>query len=161
MSVQDLTTQFDNQPVFPIPQPVIARITVLDTINYVPVSGATLPVQTNYNRLLKTDEQPYTRNCRIGEQWVKLDSGWLTEASQLKVSNEEGRFPVVYPTQEERAESMERVVEIGLCIAADPPVRFALIRPGESCRFEPADLSRLYLRCRKGTARVTVTVIPL
>lgn len=116
----------------------------------------------SFVRLLNTEEMPYRRTFSVGEEWILLDYGWAGPSpSQIIVLNEEGQF-VGIPTPEKKAEVLARIVEIAVLIETyqgnEQYFPFAPVRPYESARFEP--YGRLYVRCRKGTARVTICAIP-
>lgn len=106
---------------------------------------------------LKSEEQEYTRTkFDVGEDWVPLDTGWLNEASMLCIENLEGRWTQTIPEVAARAAAAERVIEVACC-----GVPFGSVHPQTSCRFTPAALKDLTIRCRKGTARISYTVYPL
>ena len=141
-----------------------------------PADGSMVPSVEEVQALLKEAEgqRPTTghnavpiQRSRIGEAWVPIETGWLDgQCSMLHIENKEGRFTQVQPTEEQRAEAMARVVEIGTLIDMSPigqgQVLGAeiLVRPLESCRFEPTSVSSLRLRCCQGQAKVTITVFP-
>lgn len=138
-----------------------AHMTVVEYVTHQPHDHeATAVGSTPFLRMLRSDEQPYVRHATVGEAWQRLDRGWLESAGMLLVENKEGQFTQVQPREEERKAALMRVVEVGLAGANPQPTRFAVVRPAESCRFEPADVTGLWLRCRFGTARVIISLIP-
>lgn len=147
------------QPINP-PQPKLppARLTVVEqVVHQVPTDpGGPAVATSRFSRPLKTLEQTYKRRMTVGETPTPLDCGWLRDScGMLVVENAEGRFAQVYPTDEERAAVDARVVEVQF--GAEAAI---LISPGESCRFQPIDPTRIALRCRSGRAVVQVTLVP-
>lgn len=143
------------------PTPVVKdRITVVETIYYQPFGDQATSVESKFDRILDSvDEQPYSRKCKATEEWQSLDTGWVKTCSMLSIENNEGKFAQRIPTPEERDEAKAKVLELaysGEYVDEDT----WLILPGESMRGLPADLSRLLIRCRKGSAKFTVTAFP-
>ena len=149
-----------------VPPPALpgrTRLTVTESIYHQSPEGE--PVEIGYSgaRFLETDEQVYSRRTTVGEEWTPIDCGWLREsgASLLLLRNEEGRFTQVIPSPEQRGETQGRVVEVGVGTPHGEVVPFAEVDPQESpLRLRPSDLGSLYLRCRQGRAKVTVTLVP-
>lgn len=141
-------------------------LTVCESVYYQADGSSPTIAESRFMRLLVGEEQPYSRTFRVGQQWKELDAGWLAEcgSSLLTLANEMPQWQVV-PTAEEKAEAAARQVELALAGEeagqwTSPPRAFALLRPGESVRFEPLNLSALRLRCRSGETRVTLTLLP-
>lgn len=157
----------------PAPAALKDRVIVLGTAQHLSADGQTSVSESRFVYEQESDEQPCTRKARAGPEWRPLDAGWLKEAGAVILINEEGKFPHVNPTPEERAEAAAKVVELG-CLpplppgapaehqsaAGERPVAFAEIAPGRSAQFAPADLARLRVRCRKGEARYTCAAYP-
>jgi hypothetical protein len=99
------------------------------------------------------DDNPCQMRTKIGEEWTPI-KGWIEKAGALHIRNEEGNF-ATNPTDEERAEVMSRIIEIGI-----EGMAAFLIRPGESFRAEPLALRGIGLRTQHGIARCTITVFP-
>lgn len=140
------------------------RLTVVETVfHQSPDEGATSS-GGNFERELRGGDQVYARRLTVGPEWQKLDTGWLGgRCSQIHISNEEGKRWDKVPTAEERGEAASRIVEVGIDVAdaGGGAAVFALVRSGESCRFEPSDARLLYLRCRRDGAKCRVTAVPL
>lgn len=138
-----------------------ARLSVVESIYHQTHGEQPTVVESRFGRWLNTPEQPYARRFRAGEEWVSLDKGWVEDAAMLVLSNDEGRNPQVVPSEADKRELAQRAVEIGLAqMHGKPPQPFAVVPPGESARFQPTNLETLMLRCWKGSARVTLTLIP-
>ena len=115
---------------------------------------------TRYTRNLQTDEQPYVRHLSLSQEtgWVPIDAGWLNAvgASYIRVKNNEGTRFQRYPTPEEKADVIKRIVDISFDgINAHIPVI-----PGEAQEFTPTDLSLIRLRCQYGTAKISINIVP-
>jgi hypothetical protein len=132
-----------------------SRIVVSEKAYFQPFGETALDLSSEpFSRWLSTDEQPFQRKQKAHEEWRPLEAGWLEAAGMVLLENERVRFQV-QPTPAQVAEAQEKIVEV----RAGETV-FAIIRPGESCRFEPTDLKTLSLRCRSGECRVNVTILP-
>lgn len=145
-------------------------ITVAGTIYHRagPQAQATA-INLRWTRELESDEQPWgPRQFTVTEQWTPLDCGWLKPelCGMLVIENREGHFTQRIPTEEQRAEAMARVVEIGVTNARalehydDHIIAILEVRPKESQPLMPVDVSSLRIRCRKGEARCVLTVLP-
>lgn len=136
-------------------------LTVVGSVYYQSGSAAVVAAETRSQRVLAGGEQPWQRSFSAGPDWQPLPCGWLEGGAALLVlANEPPQWRVV-PTAEERAAARALVVELALLPpGGGAPLPFALVRPGEDCRFEPASL-RLAARCPAGAARVTLTLLPL
>ena len=146
--------------------PVRSRLTIVETIYHQPADGfpsTLLGDAVRFNHELQSDEQPYERHKFAREQWEPLDCGWIERAGLLLIRNDEGRFSV-NPTPEQRTEVNRRVIELtfasSLVIGEATRRECLLIPPGETYPFLPSDASQLRLRCREGTARYTLCLIP-
>lgn len=148
MAEESLVEQTEEPPL------VVGRITVVDRV-YQQSSEDSLMTESGFFRWLKTADQPYQRKLSIGKQWVKLDHGWLKAAGMMVLECHLTQFQV-QPTDEQRRAAEARIIEVG--VGETNPVPAFVVRPGESMRVMPADLDILWLRCRKGYARVTLTL---
>ena len=142
------------------PKPV-NRLTVVETLYHQAGYDEPESFVLSYERDLTTNEQVYDRRGSVGEEWQDLRFGWLTDeninCSLLRIVNHEGQQFQTIPTPEELAEVMGRVLEF--CYAGGEETPF-LVRPKESTKLSPSTLKGLRIRCRKGTARYTVTAFP-
>jgi len=145
----------------PWPEPAPAPgsyLVVVEQVYYQVRGEEPAAAESRYARHVSGDEQCYERHVRAGPEWRPLDLGWLAgrPLSLLVLRNDEGRHLDANPTPERRRELDGRVVEL----AQDGGGAFALVRPGESLRLEPADPARLRLRCRAGAARCVLGAYP-
>ena len=153
----------ETPPLFAANPETRGRLTVTEMV-YHQVPGEQPTIwETQYVRSVDREAQPYLRRCKATEEWQPLDLGWSTEwpdgASLLTLRNEEGKF-AVNPTDEERAESEAKVIELA-AIAGGQLVGVILIRPNsQDMRLEPTNLRSLRIRCRSGTARYTMCLFP-
>lgn len=146
--------------------------------------GAEQPVgyDLQSSQPITSEQKPYTRQIKVGPDWMPLDPGWLIdeqdETSLITLRNDEGKFLAVNPTKEER----KRVDLLWIIIGVLPlveessvvrrtmhsppepvaiPIPFAVVRPGMTARFEPAIFHRLRVKCSTtGVARMTQTLFP-
>lgn len=158
----------DKPPVRTVPD----RITVVETVYHQAEGDQPTAIESRFSRRLQTKEQPCVRKLVAGPEWHLVDREsmdrpgcWLERVGMLVIRNEEGEFTQVVPTSQERAEVAARVLSlgVGVSISADEHIvmPFARILPGkESCRFQPTDISNLWIRCQAGKAKYTVTMLP-
>lgn len=145
------------------------RLVVVESVYHQPVGKEAKLIASRFSRELSSDEQPYQRELKASERWEPLDNGWIDKAGMLVIRNNEGQFLQTQPTEEERQEVAERVLEIccedrdALSVDNDFPISLFpqwWILPGESMRACPADLGSIYIRCRSGTAQFTLDLLP-
>jgi len=133
-----------------------ARLVVVETVYCQSPGEQPVAVESRFGRALNSQEQPYRRVIKVGESWQPLDHGWVEEASMLVISNEEGKYLQVVPTEEQRKELETKVVEL----AFPGQSGCWLIPPGDSFRGCPSGLGSLLVRCRKGMSKCVVHVFP-
>lgn len=134
---------------------------------------------STYSAACQMNEAPYERNLRVTQEWQQLDVGWFRDypdkqPEEMLLINEEGSLLQRIPTEEEKAEIASRIVEVGVATGEllDTKVllhasntasifqKVAIIKPGRSLRYSPQEIGRVWLRCRKGVARVSLILIP-
>lgn len=136
-----------------------ARLTVVEQVCHQDGEGEPVVAACQWGRSLITEEQPWVRKFLVGPEWKPLETGWLTRVGMLHLANNEGKDIQRIPTREEKALLASRVIELG--VSSETGVYpFLIIRPGESARLEPADLSTLLVRCQYQSARCTLTAVP-
>lgn len=158
----------DLRPVPIVKQNPKPRMGVVETVYHQSPGDNPTSVESKFSRLLKSDDQPFSRKMTVGAEWVEISTGWLEKSplSMIHISNREGENRQVIPTPLELIKMAERVVEIALQTFPNGPhnepvfEEFADIHPGESCRFTPKRARQYFLRCRSETAKVTATVFP-
>ncbi len=140
------------------PKEIRNRVTIVETVSH-QVSGQeaeSLTCQSAYE--VASDEQSYKRHLRIGETWTPLDLGYLAdEAGLIVLQNTEGKGLRVIPTEEQKAATAAKVLE--LC-GAPNDVACWLIHPGRSFRGFPENPKKLFLRSQSGELRCTIFVTP-
>lgn len=151
-----------NAPLSPPKARLKSRVVVVEQVYHQQPHGQPVVVESKYTRRLDSDEQPFgPRRIRVGEEWTKPDTGWVADGGLLCLSNEEGKGLAVQPSPSERNDINSRIVEVCL---VDPETGNMggvwLVPPGESLRASAASFMGLRIRCRKGSARITFTVIP-
>lgn len=135
--------------------------------------------ESRYSRWLSSDEQVYVRKIKVPADWVRLESGWVESPCALVISNDETAYKDVQPTEEQKAEVAGRVVELAVLVTNNPEgprsmwsppsdkgaqeslaVRFAVLRPGESMRFEPQPGAVYVARCLGASAKCQLVAVP-
>jgi hypothetical protein len=117
-----------------------------------PAPGCRYGVQeTLYHQRPRQDAKAYVSRYNVS-----------TSNEEVLLVNEEGRHPAKVPTDEERAETALRVIEVGVTTSpgnSGKTVAFARIVPGRSIRYSPQEGVKVFVRCRKGTAKMSVALI--
>ncbi len=131
------------------------RLTVIETVYHQTTTAEPDSIESRFERELISDEQPYRRTTKVGEDWTPLDFGWIEEVGMIVIQNNEGKGLTKIPTPEEKEELAAKVLEI----SADPSNSW-IVRPGESFRGEPAGKRTLCIRSRSGTTHFNVYAIP-
>lgn len=137
-----------------------SRITVVEQVYFQQDGQQPVTAESRFGRQLASDEQPYVRRYRVGPEWRPLDCGWVADAAQLVLLNDEGRTGPRNVTDERRAELDRMVVEVSFASDAGTPECHALVRPRESARVEPRQLKNVMVRCVAGKCWVVVRVFP-
>lgn len=139
------------------------RITVINTVCHQGSDGTATSSDCKFAHVLSIDEQPYCRTLKVGEEWQLVDMGWLTGASMVVLENKGLATQVKgIPTFLQKAEAAEVVVYVGVRDGGPDTqpymVEFAKILPGH-CNMLTS-LGGLYVRCRKGTVKLSITAFP-
>ncbi len=141
-----------------MPDPKIKnRLTVVETVYHQTATGEPDSIASSFFRELDSDEQPYRRKTKVGEEWTPLDLGWIKEAGMLVICNDEGKGLTKIPTPEEKEELAKKVLLLGFAIEGCHFGAFRIL-PGESFRGSPT--TNLYLLSCYGVTRFTVYAIP-
>lgn len=115
--------------------------------------------EIRFNRNLNIQEQPYERKkLKVGEEWRPIDYGFLNDVplSMILIKNEEGKGFQILPTEEEKAETLAKVLEVGY----EGWDKGFQIPVGESHPFTPSDFKALRIRSLSGITRYSIAVIP-
>ena len=135
------------------------QLTVVESVYHQPAGEPARQFTSRFSRPLEGDEQCYERRVTVGEEWMPIDCGWAGLPAMLMLVNGAQTVPGVNPTAEERAAVSEQVLEVG-CLYRSQYNPIILILPGESCRFQPADVESFRVRCRSGNTKMTIRAIP-
>ena len=141
-----------------------SRLVVVETFYHQHGGDVATAVSTSFARWLDTNEQVYQRKLKVGREWLQLDFGWLKELpvlGMLHIKNDEGCFPVVNPTKEERESASKKVLMLGvLRLGITTPLM--ILPPGETLRFQPLNEHPVnwLVCCIEGEAKFTMTVSP-
>lgn len=138
------------------------RLMVSEKIYHAQQGRQPTAVERTFTRWLESSEQAYLRDLTVGEEWELLDHGWIkTAIGMIHIINEEGAFRQVQPTAEDSAEASSRTIEIGIGpVKGGVPIVCWVIHAGESLRGSPVPGLELFIRCRKGSARYSLLVVP-
>lgn len=87
------------------------------------------------------DAQPYRRELAVGPEWTPLDPGWVKAPRLLVLSPRGGSG------------------KEGVTVRSGEGPPFARVRPGESLRVEPLDVSALSVRAEGGAAELEILIV--
>ena len=140
----------------------IHRLTVVEQVYHQIAGEQPTSVNSQFSRVLASDEQPYVRRCKATEDWQPIDIGWVEDVGMLVIVNNEGTFRHRIPTDEQRAEVAKRVLDVGVETATGicRILRVWKIPPGESGRGQPIYPKQLRIRSQYGTVLFTIYVFP-
>lgn len=143
-----------------------ARMTVVEHVYYQSEEHDPVVGDSAFFRELKSEDQPFARKHKVGQSWSPLSSdGWVLDASMVVLTNELPQYSR-NPTKEQKARDEAKVIEVAVysgearTMHSGPPILFAVVLPGESLRFQPADLNQIYIRCPNGEVSYSVKLFP-
>lgn len=119
------------------------RMTVVETICHQLAGQNPVSYGRPFTRKLKSEEAPYSRPMKIGEEWKLLDCGWVPDVGMMLLTNEE--------------KGVGMIIEVSQTIDFSNPF---LVFPQESLRGTPNDARRIWIRSRRGICKYTLTLIP-
>lgn len=137
-----------------------ARLVVLKSV-YHQVAGQspTLLPPVNFSRNLASDEQAYTREMPVGEEWVQIERGWVEDVGYLAVANQEGTLIPTNASREESSLAQSRRLLVGMRIGTEI-VTLTALAPNEGIDLDPYpgtfDLLRVKWSHRPGRASIRV-----
>ncbi len=131
------------------------RLTVAESIYHQLPGKQPVALGEPFSKRLSSAHRPYQYAIILTEEWKQVDGGWLIDCSLLHVANDEGKLMQRVPTIAEQEEINSRIIQVS--IESSKPW---LVAPGETFRGCPSSLADVKVRCGKGTARCTITVIP-
>lgn len=137
----------------------VDRVVVSENVYHQTFGEEATRIESRFSRFLKSEEQLYQRHVTVGENWERLDHGWVQTASMLVVKNNTGNTLQVHASKEMEEHLDSCVVEIGAGLDSAVVPVIAVPR-GESARFTPVDTNNLFVRCRNGKAKVVLSVVP-
>jgi hypothetical protein len=106
-----------------------SEITVVEQVYHQLSGSQPRAIESRFSRELESDEQPYERHLKVGEESVPLDCGWIKEASQLVIINEEGKGLQANPTDEERKGLACKILEISYVDHPTECFTISLLKP--------------------------------
>lgn len=144
-----------------------AELIVHNTAYHQCPNGQPGGMQHRYSQQLASDDPPFTLPTLIlKEEWQRLPCGHVDNVGAISIRNDEGTFPITIPTDQERDEMSWRVIEIAAAPKGYPLGQLCrhavIVRPGCSqiLEFSSGDPQTIWIRCRRGTARCWLMVVP-
>lgn len=145
----------DKMPLLEAKPAPSSRITVHSMVHHELKDDQPTTTEMRFWMPLETDEEPYQRRKKVGEQWEALDLGWISDPSFICVENLEGRPEAVQPSPEEMAAIAARVLELSF----DGKESW-LINPRQHFLGLPSSAKSILIRCQSGVAAYRVTIFP-
>jgi hypothetical protein len=137
-----------------------SRLAIVETLYYQQEDAQPISHDHRFSKPISSSEQAYLRLTFVGEEWQKVDTGWVKECSVIIIKNESGKFSKI-PTEDKKEAESKKVLEISIVPHSSPAFACIIIPPQESARFTPKEISCLKIRCAKGESRYTIIAVPL
>lgn len=137
------------------------RITCSLQLHWQPFGEDPISFNCQYSEILEGEEELYIRRrFDLGEEWVQLDVGHIKNPKILYVENRVGQARTTQPTPEELQTWKDAVVEVALKAGRKKFKVFDQLTWGTANKYSPPDFSDIAIRCRKGTARINIAIVP-
>jgi len=147
----------------PSPKPIPDRITVAGYVFHQRSGKEPTSIRASFTRFVENQDknttQLYERSLEVGEEWEKLDFGWLNggKVGIFVVQNHAGAHPQENPTLEEAENDAKKVIEI----AYGPTDTLSWqVPPGETFFGTPKDADSLYIRSLSNDTEYTLYALP-
>lgn len=145
------------------PVPTSSRIVIVETVSFQSPHMPLNIVEVRASRPVVTDEQVYSRNLPLDQEWRPIELGWFADCPEkvgMVVIKNLGpaRRAQGNPDQVERDELTNSVVEVS-CRYGTPEVD-VYVPPRESLRMQPTNVRFWCMRCR-GKTRIQINVYPV
>lgn len=115
------------------------RLAVVENLYHQAGDDQPTSLVTRYSRPLTTPDEVYRRRVDVTTEWQPLPDSWVAAPSCLVIQHLGDAAPV----------SPGQTVEVGAAVSVGGDgyvATFAVLRPGESLRFEPAAVRSVRLR---------------
>lgn len=146
----------------PSPAEPPCQLVILQTVYHQSPGQDAAGSESRVGRTLASDEQPYIRHTRAGDEWKPLDTDWIPDPGLVVIENRGTQFRV-NPTEAEKAEAARKTVIVAADPQCDPsvgPTPFAEIPPGESLTLSPREIDRWRIKCAVGSVAITISAYP-
>lgn len=164
------------------------KVVVVSRVHHRDVDGKVKFVTSRFARELTSVEDCVIRRVVVGEEWVKVDTAWVSPAGYMFIENQGGKPYQVIPTPEQMEEARSRIIELGYVAVPIPvlpegrspprtqwdkpreilPITMTPriepmweIVPGESMQGKPTPGRDIYMRCRNGQVTVNIMALPV
>lgn len=152
--IEQLKEKALNRPLKESIKPV-NRLSIVKRITHEPLEDAPKQFTSSSSENLSGEEECYSRRKVLGEQWEKLDLGFLDETSvgYVIIENLEGMFLHTNPSEEEKALLPKKRI----LIKSDFGI---FIPPGQMFDCHPSDVSKIEIRAELGPIKYKVHILP-
>lgn len=142
----------------------IDRVTVVETVTYTTADIPPITVDTRFSANVPDSVDPILKTPTI-TGWQKLNMYWIKNVRQLVVKNLTGEEVETRLTKQE-LKDQEIFSSLQLLIlptslepSSDTNAQL-IVRPGESCRFEPYADMQIWIRSTGWPVKTVLFVIP-
>jgi hypothetical protein len=134
------------------------RLTVVIQVHHQHEGENPVSSTASFSRFLESQEQPYFRRYKIGENWKDVDFGWVESASYFVVENRAGAASSQLPSEEEKEELAKMILEVAFESFENTPWE---ILPGESIPLlMPRGSVKIKARSQYSEIPASVTAFP-
>lgn len=105
-----------------------------------------------------SDEPAFQRWQKFDEEWKQVETGWVDAVGYILLESRVGKGLNVNPSSEQKEEFTLQVIEVSAAMPLEDSMATMIIKPG--CAMMAEFTKAPWIRCRKGTAKVNVTVFP-
>ena len=132
----------------------LGRVTVVESVYHREPGETPLQYDSRYSVPVNTEESCYERRLKVSESPQRLGLGDLTSISQILIRSIIPRAQRNL-SEEEKEEQAASVLELSC-----ESIPLMEIHPGESVRFTPVEDAEYWIRCRSGSTRFHLVVLP-
>jgi hypothetical protein len=131
------------------------RLLVVETTYHQKEGKQTKSIENKTQRELLKKDDLFQRTLTVGEEFEKINLGWIEHPGTLLIKNEQKIYIDVIPTLEEKEARMLKKLLVKF---SDSEHGF-LIHPEDQLRIEPTNHQNLLIKSMSGTTEYTLTVI--
>lgn len=139
------------------------RLTVQLTVYHQRCGENPTSITPSFVAALEEVEQPYSRQLKVGTEWMLLDFGWLEgKQGEIIIENRAGKGLIVTPSKAQQELTKRQYLIIGIEDDKDSSniVRAGIIRSGRPNFGEFFPGKKVYVKASEGTVSFNLNVMP-